>query len=295
MVRRAAIRLPLVAVLVLVAFVGTFLLTGLAPGDPAHEALLRGSDAYAAERARLQLDVPLGTRLLTRIGRLLRLDLGSSMRFGRPVLPLVMERATSTALAGGAALVLALAIGVPAGMASARARHRVVRRGVAAVSLVLLSVPALVLAIALSVAFASLRLPPVFVVVLSLALPAAAVIERLQSRAYASASAALCLTAARARGIPADQIAWRHAWPLSLPAVIGVVALLASQILSGSLAVEFVTGWPGLGRLTYDALMARDLDLAAGCVGAAAGLAGLATWASDVVQHALDPRLEDGA
>lgn len=295
MVRRAALRLPLVAVLVLVAFAGTFLLTGLAPGDPAHEALLRGADAYAAERVRLQLDQPLGTRLLTRIGRLLQLDLGASRRFGRPVLPLVLERASSTALAGGAALALALAIGVPAGMASARSRHRAVRRGVAAASLMLLSVPSLVLAIVLSAAFATLRLPPLLVVVVSLALPAAAVIERLQSRAYASASEALCLTAARARGIPAHRIAWRHAWPLSLPAVIGVVALVASQVLSGSLAVEFVTGWPGLGRLTYDALMARDLDLAAGCAGAAAGLVGLATWASDVVQHAIDPRLEGGA
>jgi ABC-type dipeptide/oligopeptide/nickel transport system permease component len=291
MLRAAVVRLPFLLALVLVSFFGTYLLTGLAPGDAADGAMMRGMDAHGAERARLGLDVPLGSRVLTRAAALWRLDLGTSHRFGRPVLPLVVERAANTALAGGSALLLALAVGLPAGVVSARARHPLARALWAAMSLLLLSVPALVLALLLAVAFSAVRVPMLVVVVLSLALPAAAIIERLQSRAFETASGALCLTAARARGVPDARVAWRHAWPLSLPAVIGTTALLAGQVLSGSLAVELVTGWPGLGRLMLDALLARDLDLAAGCAGAAAVLVGTAAWTADVVHVLVDPRV----
>jgi len=290
MLREAALRLPFLAALVLVSFFGTYLLTALAPGDAAYQAMFNDEIVYTAERSRLGLDRTVTSRVLDRAAGLARLDLGTSRRFGRPVLPLVTEASAATARAGGTALLVALALGVPAGVASARARHRAVRRVAAGISLLLLSVPALVLALLLAVVFSALRIPAFLVMVLALAVPAAALIERLQSSAYETASSSLCLTAARARGVPEALVAWRHAWPLSLPSVIGVSALVASQLMSGSLAVEFVTGRQGLGRLMYDALVSRDLDLAAGCAGAAAVLVGVVTWAADLVHLAVDPR-----
>lgn len=291
MLRVAVARLPFLGVLVLAAFVGAYLLTALAPGDAAYQSLPRGRAAYDAERARLGLDRPVSERFRSRLARLARLDFGTSLRFGQPVLPLVVERASRTLLAGGLALACALVVGIPAGVASARLRSNALRRLASVLSLVVVSIPSLVGALLLAVLFARLRVPPLVIVVLALALPAAALVERLQASAYREVAEGLQVTAARARGLSDRRAAWRYGWPLSLPAVLGVVSLVASQLVSGSLAVEFVTNWPGLGRLTYDALMARDADLAAGCAAAAAALVGLASLAGDVVLAAIDPRV----
>jgi ABC-type dipeptide/oligopeptide/nickel transport system permease component len=291
MLRVAVARLPFLGALVVAAFVGAYLLTALAPGDAAYEVLPRGRAAYENERARLGLDRPVSERFLERMARLAVLDFGTSLRFRQPVLPLVAERASRTLLAGALALACALAIGIPAGVASARLRSPALRGLVSAVSLVLVSIPSLVSALLLAVIFAGLGVPRLVIVVLALALPAAALVERLQESAYRDVSGGLQVVAARARGLSERRAAWRYAWPLSLPAVLGVVSLLASQLVSGSLAVEYVTNWPGLGHLTYEALRARDADLAAGCAAAAAVLVGLASLAADVVLAAIDPRV----
>lgn len=290
MLRAAVLRLPFFAALVASAFLGAFLLTALAPGDAAYQARGLGADAYDAERARLGVDRPVVERLRVRLARALVLDLGTSTRFGVPVLPLVAERAGRTLLAGALALAAAMAIGMPAGLATARLHHPLARRLAGAVALVIVSVPSLVLAMVLAVLFARLQVPTLLVVVLALALPAAALVERLQASAFRDVMAGPCVRAARARGLSERQAAWRHAWPLSLPAVLGVLSLVGSQLVSGSLAVELVTDWPGLGRLTYDALLARDADLAAACAAAAAMLVGLVVLVADVVLAAVDPR-----
>lgn len=291
MLRVAVARLPFLGVLVLAAFVCAYLLTALAPGDAAYQSLPQGRAAYEDERARLGLDRPVSERFRSRLVRLARLDFGTSLRFGQPVLPLVVERASRTLLAGGLALAIALVVGIPAGVVSARLRSNALRRLVSGVSLVVVSIPSLVGALLLAVLFARLRVPPLIIVVLALALPAAALVERLQASAYREVAGGLQVMAARARGLSERRAAWRYGWPLSLPAVLGVVSLVASQLVSGSLAVEFVTGWPGLGHLTYEALKARDADLAAGCAAAAAALVGFASLAADVVLAAIDPRV----
>ena len=135
------------------------------------------------------------------------------------------------------------------------------------------------------------ELPAFAVMVTSLAVPAAALIERLQARALDGVQHERCLDAARARGIPRRVITWRHAWPLSVPAVLGLAGTIAGQLLSGALAVELVTSQSGLGRLTVDALHARDLDVAAGCAGTVALIVGLVAFSADVVQVWMDPRV----
>jgi ABC-type dipeptide/oligopeptide/nickel transport system permease component len=165
-----------------------------------------------------------------------------------------------------------------------------VRHGIATMSILLLSVPALVIALLLAVFASSAGLPSFAVMVISLALPAAALIERLQARALDGVQHERCLDAARARGVPRRAITWRHAWPLSLPAVLGLAGTVAGQLLSGALAVELVASRSGLGLLTFEALLARDLDLAAGCAGTVAFIVGLVAFTADVVQAWIDPR-----
>ena len=292
MLRALTGRVVFAVAMVLAAFVGAYLLVDLAPGDVVGDRGIGVSrQAVERERERFGLDRPLPARVGTRLARLAVLDLGTSIRYNRPVRTLVLARSVPTIQAGAAALALALALGIPAGVLAARTRRAAIARTIAIVSIALLSLPALVIALVLAAIGSAARLPDFALMVISLGLPAAALFERLQARAMHAALTETCLQAARARGVPAHAITWRHAWPLSLPPVLGLVGVVASHLLSGSLAIELVTNRPGLGRLTIDALLYRDLDLAAGCAGAAAFIVGAATLAADALQLWLDPRL----
>jgi peptide/nickel transport system permease protein len=130
--------------------------------------------------------------------------------------------------------------------------------------------------------------------VLALALPLAATFERLQAQALGEALAEPSVMAARARGIPESRILRRHAWRLSVKPVAAVAGLAFGALLSGSFVVELVTAWPGLGRLTYDALRHRDLDLVAGCAAAGTLVLSIGLLAADLVIAWSDPRVRAG-
>jgi ABC-type dipeptide/oligopeptide/nickel transport system permease component len=120
--------------------------------------------------------------------------------------------------------------------------------------------------------------------------PLSATIERVQARALAEVAGAPSLVSARARGLSTAHVWWRHAWRLALPPVASACGTLAGAVLSGALAVEVITAWPGLGRLTYDALFARDAPLVAGCALATAVLVSAGALAADLVVAWADPR-----
>ena len=238
------------------------------------------------------------------------LDFGVSTRYQRPVLPLVVQRAGNSALLGGAALLLAISIGIPLGFVSSRstwAAH-VVR----AASVVLISCPPLVTAMVLTWLavragwqmtgagdVSAWRDPAALGRVLALptiaiALPLAATIERLQSRALARVASEPWLDGLATRGLSPAAID-RHAWRAALPPVASVGGVIAGTVLGGSLAVEVITAWPGLGRLTFDAVLARDAALAAGCAVATSTLVSAAALASDLLVAWADPRAREAA
>jgi peptide/nickel transport system permease protein len=128
---------------------------------------------------------------------------------------------------------------------------------------------------------------------LALAAPLAATLERLQSRAIAEAQQEPFVRAALARGISARQAIWRHAWPVSLAPVLALYGVAIGSLFSGSFVVEVVTAWPGLGRLMYDALRARDIYLVAGCAATGALFLAIGTLAADVLLAAVDPRVQE--
>lgn len=293
-------------------------LTRAAPGDAADAEFGQAltADARAAERAQAGLDQGTTASLLSWWRSALSLDLGTSLRFQRPVLPLVVERAGNSALLAACALAASMLVGLPLGVLSARGRGWV-PQVIRVVSVTLLSIPPMVCAIVL--AWIAVRrgwalgvaLPAgssadwvtravatgraLVVPALALAIPLAATLERLQSRALAGVADEPCLWAARARGIPDAAVWWRLAWRLSLPPVAGVGGVIAGALLSGALAVELITAWPGLGRLTYDALLARDAPLVAGCAAMTAVLVSCASLASDLVVAWADPRAREAA
>jgi len=297
-VRRAAAAL----VLVFLVASGSVLLAQLAPGDYAAQ-FGRSPEQIAADRHRLGLDRPVLEQYATWLGRAVSLDLGESFQYQQPVVALVRARAANTALLALAALVLSTAIGIPWGVATGSGRGPLARvlRGV---SLILLSVPPLIGSLILVTIASRTGWLPVsgmggpshFVVpTLALALPVAAMLERLQSQSLRDALARPSSTAARARGIPEWRVVWHHGWRQSLAPVLAIYGVIVGSLFSGSFIVEVVTAWPGLGRLMYDALRARDLYLVAGCAAAGALCLAVGTLLSDLLLAAADPRARSGA
>jgi peptide/nickel transport system permease protein len=305
-------RVLLAFVLVCVVSSTALLLVQAASGDHFSGFDLNPAVA-AAERHRLGLDRPVIVQYASWLARAARLDFGESLKYRRPVGVLVIERAQKTALLGIAALLLATAVGVTAGIftGTRRGALALVMRGV---SLVLVSVPSLVTSFGLLL-FASrtgwfpvggfptagddaswitiahyLTLPAI-----ALALPIAASLERVQSRALTDALTEPCLRAARARGCSPSRVIWRHALRLSLKPVLAIYGVIVGSVLSGSFAVEIVTSWPGLGALMYEGLVARDLYLVAGCAAAGAIFLAIGILLSDIGLALADPRVGDAA
>jgi peptide/nickel transport system permease protein len=298
------------ALLVLVVSSAALALIQAAPGDH-----LSGFDldpaAAAAERHKLGLDRPFLLQYASWLGRALRLDFGESAKYRRPVGELVAERAGRTALLGASALLLATVVGIPIGILSGSRRNSLTLAA-QGLSLVILSVPPLVTSFGLlllahqtgwfpvggfpsgsSAGFETIRylaLPAI-----ALALPIAASLERLQSQAMSEALAEPSIRAARARGCSPTRIVWRHALRLSLTPVLAIYGVIVGTVLSGSFAVEIVTSWPGLGALMYEALVARDLHLVAGCAAAGALFLAIGVLLSDLALALIDPRVEETA
>jgi ABC-type dipeptide/oligopeptide/nickel transport system permease component len=316
MIAFAARRVALLAVTAWLVASAVFVLGQLARGDYLTQTLgfTASADTVARARASQGLDRPVWTRYAEWLSRLSRLDLGTSLRYQQPVAPLVAARGANTLLLGLTAFVIAALLGAAAGMVTGSRPGSAAATVSRLVSTLCLSCPPLLASLLLVWAAAATGLAPVSgiesveratgwlarsvdvirhlpVPALALALPFAAVIERITAQAVAQALGEPCIQAARARGVPEHQVRRRHALRLGAAPILAVGGTLAGTILSGSFAVELVTSWPGLGRLTYDALLARDADLAAACAIAAAALLGVAVVLSDVVLAAVDPRV----
>lgn len=279
---------------------GALLLAQLAPGDYASQPG-RSPEQMAAERHRLGLDRPMAEQYAGWLKRSLRLDLGESFRYQRPVLGLVSGAAARTALLALIALAVATLLGIPSGIITGSRRGGIPARLLRGASLVLLSVPPLISSLILLTIAARTGWLPVsgmggpshFVVpTLALALPFAAMLERLQSQSIGDALNRPAALAARARGIPDARIVWRHAWRQSLGPILAIYGVIIGSLFSGSFAVEMVTSWPGLGFLMLDALNARDTYLVAGCAAAGAAFLAGGVLAADIAHALADPRIE---
>jgi peptide/nickel transport system permease protein len=301
-------RLLLAALLVFVVSSAALMLVEAAPGD-----YVAGFDiapeVAAAERHRLGLDRPFLVRYREWLGRAVRLDLGESVKYGRPVNQLVAERAGKTALLGVTALLLATSLGVPVGIITG-SRRNLATALARALSLIFVSVPPLVTSFVLLLLAARTGWFPVggfpasdaasmwttihYLVLpaIALALPIAASLERLQSQAMHDALGEPSVRAALARGCSIRRVVWRHALRLSLKPVLAIYGVIVGSVLSGSFAVEIVTSWPGLGALMYEGLVARDLYLVAGCAAAGSIFLALGILLSDVALALADPRVE---
>ena len=309
MVRFAIRRTLFAVVLVLVSSSAALVLTRLAPGDLTSELGPNATRAeIAAARARFDLDQPIVEQWRRWMVRALHFDLGDSLLRGGPVAPAVRRAAANSAALGVTALVFATLVGLSLGIFTGSRDGGVAAGAVRAVSIACLSLPPLLTSLLLVFIAARTGWFPLggmtsaaaaaddwasWLAVIALALPVAAMFERLQSQALDETRREPFVAAAAARGVSSFTAILRHAWPVSLRAVCAVYGIVIGAVLSGSFVVEYVTAWPGLGSLMYQALRARDIYLVAGCAAAGASLLALGTLIGDLMLAALDPRVRE--
>ena len=311
-------RLGFALALVFVVSSASLLLTRIAPGD---YATMQGVDLSAEQRAQLRehlgLNRSFAAQYLSWLGGVARLEFGDSLLYSRPVSTIVGERALNTVVLATMALLAATLVGIPLGIYSGTTTGPG-RSIVRLISVIGLSVPPLIGSLALVFIAARTGWFPVGgmtsssgidmswlqwladlarhlpLPALALAIPMAATLERLQSQAIADAAHEPFVAASRARGVNRARSILHHAWPVSLRPVLGFYGVMIGSLFSGSFVVEVVTSWPGLGRLMFDALKARDLFLVAACAATGALFLAAGTLVADLLLAYMDPRVRSG-
>jgi len=258
------------------------------------------ADVEAARRA-YGLDVPLGQQYVNYWKGVLRGDLGRSLRLDQPVSTLIAQRYPATLKLTLAALAIALAISIPAGVRSARRRNRWDDRLLGFLSLLGLSFPNFALGPVLILIFAIyLGLLPVSGsgTWAHLVLPAvtmggalAAILTRMVRTAMLEELGQDYIRTARAKGLSERAVVYRHALRNALIPVLTVVGLQFGALLAGAIVTETIFSWPGIGRLTLQAIGNRDYYLVEGCI-LAIGLTYVAVnFLTDLTYSLVNPRI----
>ena len=303
-----------------VAMALLFVLMRAAPGDP----LSRLSDdrplsprEVTVLRARYGLDQPLARQFVSFLRGLVRGDLGTSIEYGRPVTALLAERLPATLLLGGSALLLNFTVGLWLGVRQAVRRGKREDRWLTTASLAGYAMPSFWLGLVLAwLVGIKWRLLPaagmqdpllsfdaslaaraadiarhLVLPALTLSIVSIAATMRYQRSAMLEVLALPYIVTARAKGLPEREVTWHHAWRNALFPVITLFGLWLPILVSGSVFVEAVFAWPGLGSLAAAAVGGRDYPLLMGASLLVAALVVAGTFVTDVAYAVLDPRV----
>lgn len=289
-----------------------FMIVQLVPGDPARVILgvAASKENVAALRERLGLNQPVWVQYGTWLGGLVRGNMGDSLITGQSVTEQILQRLPATLTLAGAGLLIGLLIALPAGIISALKPHSPIDIAASLFSQVGISVPDFWLGILL-VLFFSLtlgwlpsqgytRLSESFVDwLLHLILPALTVgiiSASIQTRFIRSAMLEVLhedyIRTARAKGLTEAIVINQHALRNAMVNIVTIIGLQLTALLSAVVVVEVVFSWPGLGRLTLDAVLDRDYPLLQGTVFTIATLLALVNLGTDLVYSFIDPRIE---
>ncbi|MFQ5881642.1 MAG: nickel ABC transporter permease [Candidatus Methylomirabilales bacterium] len=283
-----------------------FLLIHLTPGDPV-EVMLGETALPAAKgalRQSLGLDRPLPEQYLRFLRGLFAGDLGFSLFSREPVFATVLNAVPATIELAVAGLLVALMIALPLGVLAAVARDSHLDRGSRVVALLGVSIPNFVLGPLLILIFAiefnwlpvsgrggldHLPLPA-----LTLGMALAGILSRMVRASLLEVLGQDYIRVARAKGLSEGRVILRHGLTAALIPVITVVGLQFGALLSGTIITETIFAWPGLGRLTLQAIQARDYPLVQGCVLIISFGYVLVNTATDLLYAYVDPRIRYG-
>ncbi len=272
--RRVLLAVPTLAGVLIV----TFLLLYVAPGDPVLEMVGERADSatVARLRAELHLDDPLPLQFAHYAGGVLRGDLGRSYITGRPITSDIGERFPKTVLLAVAAMVFAIATGIPLGIVSAYRPNGWVDRTASLLAYLGVSFPVywVGLVLILLVAVVLRWLPPsgygglkyLILPAIALGSRSVAFLSRVTRSAMLDVLGSDFVRTARAKGLAEHVVVLRHALRNALIPIITVLGLDVGYYLTGSILTETIFSWPGLGRYVVNAISRRDLPAIQGSV-----------------------------
>ncbi len=313
MQRYLAQRLLLVVLVLLGVSLLVFVVTRLTPGDPAR--VLLGPRATEVQVATLRtaygLDQPIHLQYLTWLGRIVRGDFGESIQLHRPVLGEVFERFRGTLILAVAAMVISFSVGIAFGVTAALHANSLLDRALMSVALLGISLPPFWVGLILIIAFSlvlrwlpatgmfsptgggdvgdmlvHLVLPSV-----SLAVVPLAVIARLTRANVLEVLNQLYVRTARAKGLHSRTVVVRHVMRNTLIGTVTILGLETGWLLAGTVYIETVFAWPGIGAMLVNAILQRDYPLVQGGVLLVAALYVLINLSTDILYVYLDPRL----
>jgi peptide/nickel transport system permease protein len=320
LVRYVGYRLLLAVPVILGIIVLNFFLIHLAPGDAA--SVLAGESGAATPeymallRHKFGLDQPMSTQFFVYLLNMAHLDLGYSFRNDSPVAALILERLWPTALLMLTAFTAALVIGVVLGLVAATGRNSWRDSVISLVSLVAYATPGFWLGLMMIVVFA-IRLEwlptsgfdtvgaynegwdEVVDVARHLVMPAVALAlfylalyARVMRASVLEQTGMDYVTTARAKGQTERRVMTGHVLRNALLPIVTMAGVQAGNLIGGSIVVETVFGWPGIGTLAFNALQSRDLNLLLGIFFVSACLVVVINLVVDLVYVTLDPRIE---
>jgi len=318
--RFLARRLAQVVPTVLLIVVVNFLVLHLTPGDIvdvlAGEAGAATPEYVAMLRQRFGLDRPLSVQLASYVWGVATGDLGFSFRHNTTVARLMLERLPATLILMGTSLALAVTLGVVCGVTAARHVNRPADGAIAVLVLLSYATPTFWIGLMLIVLFSvklgwlptggmmtigvDLSVPRrVLDVAQHLVLPAAslalfyaAIYTRLMRASMLEVAGQDYVRTARAKGISEARVTYGHALRNALLPLVTVVGVQVGSLLGGSVLVESVFGWPGLGRLAFEAIQQRDYNLLLGILLMSSLLVIAINLVVDLLYALLDPRIE---
>ena len=309
----------MVLVVILIA-IFNFMLVRAAPGDPA--LVIAGQsgatdEAFIARvRSEYGLDKPLVTQLGTYLGKVVTLDLGFSYRQQRPELDVILERLPATLLLTLTAFVISLVGGIVLGSLAGVRAGTLSDTLITLLSLVVYATPVFWMGLMLVLLFSvQLGWLPAFgygtvgtsltgvAAVLDkakyLVLPGVtlgllylAIYARLMRSSIIEVSHQDYVKTARAKGASESRILWRHMLRNALLPVVTMAGVQAGTLIGGSVVIETVFAWPGLGRLTYEAVLQRDYQVMLGVFLVLSVLVIFFNWITDFIYRLVDPRIK---
>lgn len=315
--RRILQSIPLCFGIILVSFA----LLKLTPGDLV-DVMAGESGGATAEyieelRAAYGLDVPVHVQFARYVWGVLQFDLGYSFRQSMPVSDLILERLPATILLSVSALIIALAVGVTLGVFAARRRGTWIDEGISVLSTIGFAIPLFWVGLMFIVIFSiNLRWLPssgmasvggpaggwlvqavdvlrhLVLPALTLSLFYLSIYVRLTRSAVLEVQELDFVRTARAKGLREWRIVVRHVLRNALLPIVTITGLQLGSVFSGTIVIETVFGWPGIGRLANDAVMSRDLQLLLGVFLFSTLMVVLINLLVDLVYVTLDPRVE---
>lgn len=280
-----------------------FLLIHFVPGDPVQQMLGEGAASADIEATRhaYGLDVPLSQQYFNYWKGVLRGDLGRSLRLNQGVSHLIAQRYPYTLQLTLASLFVAIVLAIPAGVRSARHRNRWDDRTLSVISLFGLSFPNFALGPVLILLFAiklgwlpvsgSGSLAHLVLPAITMGGALAAILTRMVRTSMLEELGQDYIRTARAKGLPEDTVVYRHALRNALIPIITVLGLQFGALLAGAIVTETIFSWPGIGRLTVQAIGNRDYYLVQGCI-LAIGLTYVAVnFLTDFAYSIVNPRI----